>query len=335
MPKFAFLVNDSGYDKYTYAAALSGGASVPRFGNKYIKKLYEIHNAEPLNRYFELPFKNIWFKRVVDEKKLDSSEEIYFVLYESFHMSYSRKFIRYYKRKYINSKFIYIFTNPAGSYNLGRLNKIRDLLDGVFTFSKEDAEKYGFLFLEAYPFSLPMQDDYEPETDVFFVGADKGRLPFILDIYEKLSAKGLKCDFWITDVQKDNQKYEGQIHYNHKLSYDEVLRHDTKTRCILEVLQDGKSYSSIRTLEAIQYKKKVLTMSDSVKDRWFYDSEIIFTFQDADDIPISFVKKQVDEKRYECMDFGSFDLFSKYVVNEMNKNSASRQFKDKYSVGTQ
>ena len=111
MPKFAFLVNNNGYKKYTYLAAQNAGASVPRIENSY--KFFAIHNAEPLNRYFELPFKKFWFRKVVDESQFKEDDDIIFVLYESFHMSYSRKLIKYYQKKYRNAKFVFFFTNSS------------------------------------------------------------------------------------------------------------------------------------------------------------------------------------------------------------------------------
>ena len=79
MPKFAFLVNNDGYKKYTYEAARLAGASVPHV-DKW-RKIFEIHNAEPLNRYFELPLKSVWYHKVVEETKFILDDEIYFILY--------------------------------------------------------------------------------------------------------------------------------------------------------------------------------------------------------------------------------------------------------------
>ena len=318
MSKFAMLVNEDGYKKYTYLTAKSAGASVPVIKAGIIKKVFEIHNSEPLNRYFELPFKAVWFHKVVDESKLDKDEEVIFVLYESFHMSYSRKLIRHFKRKYNKSKFVFFFTNPAGEYNLRRLSKIQDLLDTVFTFNSEDAEKYGFSILKEEPFLLPKQDSYSEETDLFFIGADKGRLPILLSVFEKLSKEGFICDFWITGVPENKQEYKEYIHYNQRLTYEEVLQHDAHTRCIVEILQDSKSYSSIRTAEALQYRKKLLTMSETVKEQWFYKPEIIQVFRNADGISTDFIRHEVDDKSYEDINLGTFERFEMLILEALN-----------------
>lgn len=315
MPKFAFLVNNDGYRKYTYLTVKEAGASVPRIEQSY--KLFALHNAEPLNRYIELPFKKIWFNKVVDETKFNKDDDIFFILYESFHMSFSRKLIKHYRKKYRNAKFIFFFTNPAGKYNLRRLERIKDLLDAVYTFDKSDSKQFGYRFMEAEPFQLPSQTDYEPTTDLFFIGADKGRLPILLNLYERMTALGLICDFWITDVPEDRQKYADSIHYNQRMSYDDVLCHDAKTRCIVEILQGGRSYASIRILEAFQYHKKVLTMSENVTERSFYDPEIIQVFHDIDDISIDFIHNEIEEERYTMTNIWNFEYFKEFMVKSM------------------
>lgn len=59
------------------------------------------------------------------------------------------------------------------------------------------------------PYRLPNidQDDLD-NSDVFFVGANKGRLRLLLSIYDKLSNAGLKCDFFICGVEKKIKYFE-------------------------------------------------------------------------------------------------------------------------------
>ena len=233
-------------------------------------------------------------------------------------MSYSRRLIRHYKKKYPKAKFLYFFTNPAGEYNLNRLNRIVDLLDGVYSFNEADRKKYGFRDLEIDPFLLPQPDALTEDTDVFFVGADKGRLPLLLSVFESLSSNGLTCDFWITGVAKEEQKYSEQIHYNQRLTYEEVLIHDAKTRCILEVLQDGKTYSSIRTTEAIQYKKKLLTTNTTIRELNYYNPNIFCAFTTAEEIPIAFILDKADDSEYSKVPQYSFKAFEEFVVRSAN-----------------
>ena len=321
MIKFAVFVNNDGYRKYTTAAAKEGGASVPYIKDGIEKKFFEIHNAEPLNRKFELPFKSIWYRKCVDEQFFSVEDRIYFVFYESFHMTYSRKLLSYLKKKYARSKFIFYFSNPVGDYNLKRLNKIKDMFDAVITFNRSDAEKYGFTYYCGCDFMLLPDINAEKDklSDLFFIGANKGRLELLLSVFEKMSGAGLKCDFWITDVPAEKQKYADVIHYNQKLTYDEVLQHDVNTKCILEVLRDGKQYYSIRTIEAFKYRKKLLTMNESVKSQWFFNPDIIQTFITAEDISIDFINAPTDESLYKNSDVGSFERFAEFIIEKFKQ----------------
>lgn len=314
MCKFVFLINDDGYRKYTCHAIESAGASVPCIKGWITRLLFRIHNAEPLNRYFELPFKSFWFSNVVDESGLGREDHIFFVLYESFRMTYSRKLLSHYKNKYKNSTFLYLFTNPANHYNLGRLSKIRDLIDVIVSMNLEDAQKYGFKYMpEEFLFKYPDFNYKDIRSDLFFVGANKGRLPLLIQIFEQIQKQGGVCDFWITDVPYEEQQYAEVIHYNQKLSYEEVLSHGAHSRSILEVLQDGKSYASIRTLEALHYHKKLLTMNKTIKDQWYYNPNIIYCFNSPEEISVSYIRKSVPDSEYN-IEIGTYEKFVSNVI---------------------
>ena len=317
MPKFVFLVNNDGYRKCTWLAAQAAGASVPRIGAGLVQKFFDLHNAEPLNRYIELPFKNIWRRMVVDESLLTPSDDIYFCMYESFRMTYSRNLISHYKKRFPKAKFFFFFSNPVSQYNFRRVEKIRGLLDGVFSFNMEDVKKYHLLYMPEDPFLLPQQAEVAVTSDLFFIGSDKGRLPILLEIFERVQALGGTCDFWITEVPQDKQKHADIIHYNQRLSYEEVLRHDASTRCILEVLQERKSYTSLRTYEALQYHKKILTMSKTVRQQWFYDPQIISVLKNPDDISLEFIRKDIPDGRFDNIKLGSFERFEEQFMKQI------------------
>ena len=314
MSKFVFLINNEGYRKYTCDAIQSAGASVPCVNGKILHQLFRMHNAEPFNRYFELPFKSFWFSKVVNEAGLALDDKIYFILYESFHMTYSRKLIIHYKKKYKNSCFLYFFTNPVDPYNLKRLKRIRDLIDIVVSISSEDEQKYGFKYMpEGFLFKYPPINYHDIKSDVFFVGANKGRLPLLIQIFEQIQKQGGVCDFWITGVSEKEQKYADVIHYNQKLRYEEVLMHDAHSRCILEILQDSKSYASIRTLEALHYHKKLLTMNQTIKQQWYYNPNIIHCFNYPSEISINFIRNTVPDAAYN-IDIGTYESFIANVI---------------------
>lgn len=319
MAKYVFLVNFDGYRKYTAYAAQDAGAFIPHIEGRLKKKLFEIHNSWLLNSKCELPGKHIWYKYCFNEIEVDVNEDLYFVCYESFHMTYSRKYLSYLRNKYLNAKFIFLFMNTVDNYNLEKLKSVRDLYNAVFTFNEKDAKDNGFIYGNYDIFKLPIVSECSKyKSDVFFVGSDKGRLELLLSVYEKLTNAGLVCDFYIVDVPENKQKYASNIKYNQRISYEEVLKHVKSTRCVLEVLQNNNHYYSIRTLEALQYHKKLLTSNIEVVNQWFYKPEIIQCFDNDLEIDLDFVLRPIDEGLYSDIDIGSFERFASFLENNIH-----------------
>ncbi len=324
MSKYVFFVNVDGYRKYTAYAAQNAGALIPHIKGRGIKRLFEIHNAWSLNRKYELPGKSIWYKYCFNEKEVDINEDIYFVCYESFHMTYSRKYLSYLRNKYINAKFVFFFSNPVDEYNFEKLKSVRDLYDVIFTFNEKDAKDNDFIYCNCDTFKLiPVPECPEYKSDVFFVGSDKGRLELLLSVFEKLTDAGLVCDFHIVNVPENKQRYADRIKYNQRISYDEVLHRVKSTRCVLEILQNSNNYYSIRTLEALQYHKKLLTSNIGVVKQWFYKPEIIQCFDNYFDINTDFVLQYIDEELYSDIDIGSFERFANFLESIFSERSCN------------
>lgn len=285
------------------------------FKNTLTEKLHILHNARPLNEKNELPFKTIWFKRALKGMDLQREDEIYFLLYESFHLSYSRGFLKYLRRNYPKAKLCFMYLNPVTKLVWGKVQKVSDCLDAVITFNEKDAKQFDLLLCQNQPYKLPIcKDESIPVSDVFFIGADKGRLPKLISIYEKLTRAGLKCDFHIVGVPEEKQLYSDDIVYNKKIPYSEVLARVYATRCVLEVLQKNEDYISIRTLEALQYHRKLLTESKGLKKTDYYNPKIIQIFDAPEYINTDFVKEEVEDSQYTDVYPGNAQEFHDYLI---------------------
>jgi len=320
MSKFVFFNYGEGYQKCIVNALRDDGEaySFENFKESKLKRAFSLHNAWPVNKKCELPFKRIWFKRVLKGINICEQDEVYFLLYESFHLTYSKVFLRYLKRKYPNSKLCFMFSNPADDYNKTKVKYIEEYLDAIITFNKKDADENNYLFCPIQPYKVPIYDGkMEEHSDLFFIGADKGRLDKLLLIYEHLSREGAKCDFYIVGVPNDKQKYSDKIHYNQRLTYEEVLKKVASTNCVLELLQNEENYISIRTVEAMQYHTKLLTSNNSVKSSSLYNENTIQVFDKVGCIQADFVKSKADENQYPDESFCALEPFKEYLVNNV------------------
>ena len=231
MEKFVYLSYGNAYEA-CINNAIEGDpqayAFMP-FRSEFIKRLHILHNARPLNKKKELPFKTVWFKRALKGVELQREDNVY-----------SREFLQYLRRNYPKAKICFVYLNPVTKLAYEKVQKISDCLNAVITFSEKDADRYNLFLCQNQPYKVPIyKDESIPKSDVFFIGADKGRLEKLIAIYERLRGAGLKCDFHIVGVPEEKQKYSDDIVYNKRIPYSEVLARVYATQCVLEVLQNN------------------------------------------------------------------------------------------------
>ena len=310
----------------SHGVCLSG-----RITNKFIDKIFRIHTSWNLNRIINLPFHFLWDKVILDNSGISRDKIIYFILQDGFRLAYSRNYLKHLRKKYRNCKLIFYFRDPVNDSKSGlteRWHHMKDYYDAGITFNRRDAEKLGLLFTDYWPCLLP-EKKFEPEnqSDIFFVGQAKDRLKKILLVYEKLKGAGLKCDFWISGVPENEQKYADDIHYVSMktmdfLTYDEVLQHVMNTKCVLEILPFGQNYSSLRVNEALWYHNKLLTTNIEAPSEWFYHPEIVQVFSDAENINTEFISRPLspeDEHRiYDNMNIGDWNIFADFIIRNVH-----------------
>ncbi len=229
-----------------------------------------------------------------------------FILYEINPLSNKQQWIREVKKDYPNSKIVYIFTNIIDEHRKWRIEQInrhRELYDLILTFNEKDAEQYNMDYYEGVFSSVQVSrrliDDAEM-SDVYFCGLDKGRLPFLLDIYKYLTSNGVKCIFDIIFADESRkEEHEGIQYHEDLINNQAMLARVIKSKCILEAMVDTtQPGSSLRMCEAVAFKKKLLTNNPFAKDKPFFSSKQMQYYSDATDIDISFIYKELGESDF-------------------------------------
>jgi hypothetical protein len=271
-----------------------------KINNRILLKVNTVHTAIRTNKYFRIPLQKIWFKYYLDEDEIDQYDEKFFFFQEGTRMGYSPEYLTYLRIRYPNAKLVFSFTNPIGNANSKYIKLIKKHYDLILSFDIADCEKYGWTF---YSGVYSKRDDIDlsdiAESDVFFVGANKGRIDAVHEIYDLLTEHGLNCDFHVTDVEKTKIRNDTTIHYNKRLSYEEVLARVCKTKCVLEILQENQKGSSLRVMEAIVYGKKLLTNNRTIKYERFYKENQMFVFEKPSDIDIEFLLNSTEKFDYD------------------------------------
>ena len=295
-PKFIFFSGFPDYWKIANEDLLHNeevfvcdGISIPFLG---------IINGEPVMWRWDgakrLLLKSLWYKFYTCAPFFDKGKKQFAIFTENNSISFSKRFLSRLRGDYPNLVMLFEFTNVCGKYNnLKKLSRVIDFYDHIITFNEADSRQYGFRFHRlCYSFREPEESDV-PYSDLLFIGQDKGRLSYLLSVYDRVTQLGLKCSFYIANVAADKQVAREGIIYNRWIPYSEVLRHVSRTRCILEILEDQSNYFSLRTFEALVYKKKLITATPGVLKADFYSPSQMLYIQSAKDITREFFEVPV------------------------------------------
>ena len=142
------------------------------------------------------------------------------------------------------------------------VDKYRKYFDIIISYDKRESERYGILyhhsiFSEIQPQKYGIRDE---TIDCLFIGRDKGRLPDLVEVYDKLTSSGLVCRFFVLNVSKNEQIHRSGISYISKpLSYLQNLKMVWRSKCLVEILQPNATGFTYRAVESIMYDKVLLT----------------------------------------------------------------------------
>lgn len=260
--------------------------------NKLIRLLCQIHLSQRTNKLINLPFKKLWNKRLFGNH-FCNDEVVCFVVNAHFYWLEYMGAYDFIRKEYPNSFFILHFPDTYNYFithckNFPSVEHLKKTYDMVISYNTSDVEKYNLI--QKPIFIKNFSKDYKnieldlsiPESDVLFVGQDKGRLNALHEIYEKCTSYGLKCDFHIVGVEGKYQLKESNIEYNHFMSYEEILKRVKRTKCVLNYIYDGNGGVTMRDYEAIGNNKFLLTNNASIKNTELYDSEQIIWIEDLE-----------------------------------------------------
>lgn len=130
------------------------------------------------------------------------------------------------------------------------------------TFDKQDANKYGMKLCNQF-FRMEKGFHIEEEKyDFYFLGFAKNREKEILQLYDQLS-----CYNNLFKIVYSNKE---------AITYTENIENIKKSKCLVEIVQSGQEGITLRPLEAISFKKKLISNNEKLTQYDFYHKENIF-----------------------------------------------------------
>lgn len=156
-----------------------------------------------------------------------------------------------------------------------------DFFESFFVFDPEDlAFNANFKLMTNFYFDYDLKVNENPGKDVFFIGSHiEGRMPLLMEISSFLKKAGFKIDI---NVMGSSKKY-AEAHsetgikfikeiFDFKKNYKRI----ENSASILDLLNDVHIGLSLRTFEAIGFRKKLITNNIQVTNYDFYNKNNIF-----------------------------------------------------------
>lgn len=214
-----------------------------------------------LNTFFSYFFWNEW------KSKLNSIDTVIL----NSHV-YSIPIVRYLNKKYPSIRIIIWYSNPVSKDTPIKFYKELDC--EIWSFDKDDCQKYHLRSNNQYiDHEMFNNLSNEIKYDLCFVGLDKGRLRQLLDLKCEFEKKNISTYLYIVNSNKNSSD---TYDYENRISYRELLSIETNSRALLDIVQPDQKGQTLRPIEALFFKKKIVTNNYSILEADFYNRENIF-----------------------------------------------------------
>lgn len=160
---------------------------------------------------------------------------------------------------------------------IAKKEKLVSLFCETWTFDSNDAKEFGWRLNNQFylPINVPMRQA-NLKKKAFCACLDKGRYLAIKNIRKLLIENNVDCDF--TLVKDDSSIYDAQdLNWvkDEGISYKEILQHVFESDILIDFVKPGQSGLTVRTMEALFYKKKIITNNLNLAKCPFYNKNNI------------------------------------------------------------
>lgn len=299
---YVFLASRQDYYKNAFADCINLPNARYYTDNVFLNlkrnPLFRVHFGR-LNYFIKLPLKKIWNSSFCKRLSFENEKPICFIVWGDWPMYFRETdYAAYLRNKYPSCKIVWflqdLFLIQKDLYgNNVDVKKEFGIYDLIISYDKGDCQKYGFTYHQTVmSYTKILDNEKIPNSDVLFIGKDKGRLDLLSQICRKLSDKGLICDFKFFQVPKKDQiKVDGISYFDEKMSYDELLQYTKKTKCLVELMQPGAHNFTFRTWEALIYDKFLITNNDTIIDSNYFFPDSMCCIKTVEDITDTFIEK--------------------------------------------
>ena len=142
--------------------------------------------------------------------------------------------------------------------------------ENIYTFDMNDARRYGIQFKHTPYSKLVMPQNVPIKQDAIFLGRAKNRMDEISKIYKQLKEKKVKTKFMVLGAK------ENEFTINKFMSYSDYLLELSASKSVVEINKADQAGCSLRLLESLFLKKKLITNNKYIKEDKYYNPKNVF-----------------------------------------------------------
>lgn len=202
-------------------------------------------------------------------------------------------------KKYTNEYIAYLYDSverhPAS-------HLFKNVFDKIYSFDKNDVEKYGLNFITNYIYLPKKEIKSETENKVFVVSSIDERLPLLHKLATYFEENNISFKFILSGKHKPSDINDKIIYTPGKLNLQDIDDELGKTEIILDLVRNNQNGLSFRVFESLAHQKKLITTNQSITEYDFYNpNNILVINSDNPIIDKAFVDAvyiPIDEKTY-------------------------------------
>ena len=149
----------------------------------------------------------------------------------------------------------------------------------VWSFDPGECAKHGFNLYRQFQFVGRIQEiANEPvDCDFSFLGARKGRACVVKEVAAVIRGQNLRVKTRTMYGEEDGARGKDKAAH---VPYRDYLRYSCSAKCFIDVVKPGQRGLTSRPLDAIAYKRKLVTNCADVRDAPFYRPQNIIVFDE-------------------------------------------------------
>lgn len=274
--------------------------------NKYINWLKSKSLSKDLSKLFPSVIMKYLYHSFFKNLNIEKKTKATVIFFDSYDYSKREKFIEWLRHEYPNVTLILWLWNSIK--NNSKIEKYKNIYQHVYTFDKNDAIKYDILYQPQF-YSEKLAEKYKNpkvEEKVVFIGFDKGRIEYINNIGKQLENLEINTLFHVCKDKKNEYNKEklekmwiDKYIMDKTLDYSKVLTMTSSGDTILDVVSENQSGLTLRAMESLFLKKKLITNNQSLREYDFYNPKNILIIENQNDITKEFFSEKytdIDQK---------------------------------------